>query len=212
MLAKLIKGDINKRDRQESGFTIVEVMIVLAIAGLILAIVFIAVPALQRNSRDAQRKADISGLQSAVATYVGNNNGSVPTTTAQLAQAVESIDFSFYNTTTATITAATTSAACATANGTWSGTTCKGSPLVWAAGAAENTVFTGNWGTVMTAQSGAIKQHDFAIYIEGTVCTTAAAAGTVAKVLWPATTTTAGNTLVVQGPSKKLRNSLWRGI
>ena len=51
MLAKLIKGDTNKQDRKESGFTIVEVMIVLAIAGLILAIVFIAVPALQRNAR-----------------------------------------------------------------------------------------------------------------------------------------------------------------
>jgi prepilin-type N-terminal cleavage/methylation domain-containing protein len=42
--------------KKHQGFTIIEVMIVLAIAGLILLIVFIAVPALQRNGRNYDRK------------------------------------------------------------------------------------------------------------------------------------------------------------
>ena len=74
-------------------------MIVLAIAGLILAIVFIAVPALQRNSRDAQRKADISAIQGALATYVGNNNGDIPETIAEMGEVLTGVDLSFYNVT-----------------------------------------------------------------------------------------------------------------
>jgi prepilin-type N-terminal cleavage/methylation domain-containing protein len=70
-----------KRTNQKGrGFTIIEVMIVLTIAGLILLIVFLAVPALQRNSRNTQRKNDIAGLLSAVAEYVANNNGKMPNT------------------------------------------------------------------------------------------------------------------------------------
>lgn len=61
------------------GFTIIEVMIVLAIAGLILLIVFLAVPALQRNSRNTQRKNDASAVASGIATEISNNNGNVPT-------------------------------------------------------------------------------------------------------------------------------------
>ncbi len=38
------------------GFTIIEVVLVLAIAGLIFLMVFIALPALQRAQRDSQRK------------------------------------------------------------------------------------------------------------------------------------------------------------
>ncbi|HSW99820.1 MAG TPA: type II secretion system protein [Patescibacteria group bacterium] len=70
----------NKRD-QEKGFTIIEVLIVLAIAGLILLIVFLAVPALQRNSRNTQRKDDVSRIGSALQEFVNNNNGAIPTAT-----------------------------------------------------------------------------------------------------------------------------------
>lgn len=42
----------------KQGFTIIEVMIVLAIAGLILLIVFLAIPSLERSARNTQRKHD----------------------------------------------------------------------------------------------------------------------------------------------------------
>ncbi len=68
----------NIRKRTE-GFTIIEVLIVLAIAGLILLIVFLAVPALQRNSRNTQKKNDVSKALGAVNEWVSNNSGKVPT-------------------------------------------------------------------------------------------------------------------------------------
>ncbi len=58
------------------GFTIIEVVLVLAIAGLIFLMVFIALPALQRGQRDTGRKNDVSTVASAVNTYRANNKGS----------------------------------------------------------------------------------------------------------------------------------------
>ena len=68
----------NLKKRTE-GFTIIEVLIVLAIAGLILLIVFLAVPALQRNQRNTARKSDVSRIGGAVTEYISNNNGVAPT-------------------------------------------------------------------------------------------------------------------------------------
>ncbi len=66
----------NLKNKTE-GFTIIEVLIVLAIAGLILLVVFLAVPALQRNSRNTQRNSDASRVAAAVNNWVSNNNGKV---------------------------------------------------------------------------------------------------------------------------------------
>jgi prepilin-type N-terminal cleavage/methylation domain-containing protein len=59
------------------GFTIIEVLIVLAIAGLIMLIVFLAVPALQRNSRNTQRNSDASLIASAANECLSNRNGTI---------------------------------------------------------------------------------------------------------------------------------------
>jgi prepilin-type N-terminal cleavage/methylation domain-containing protein len=69
---------MKKLQKSEKGFTIIEVLIVLAIAGLIMLIVFLAVPALQRNSRNTQRKNDVSALLGAVNEYTSNHSGSLP--------------------------------------------------------------------------------------------------------------------------------------
>jgi len=74
----------NFKSKRAEGFTIIEVLIVLAIAGLIMLIVFLAVPALQRNSRDSQRKADISRILGAAQEVMNNNNGQVSSITAAL--------------------------------------------------------------------------------------------------------------------------------
>lgn len=63
--------------KKTEGFTIIEVLIVLAIAGLIMIIVFLAVPALQRNSRNTQREADASKVASAISQCLANRNGQV---------------------------------------------------------------------------------------------------------------------------------------
>lgn len=66
------------RQSKKEGFTIIEVLIVLAIAGLIMLVVFLAVPALQRNSRNTQRTTDAGNILSSISEYVGNNNGRLP--------------------------------------------------------------------------------------------------------------------------------------
>lgn len=58
-------------------------MIVLTIAGLILLIVFMAVPALQRNSRNTQRRQDVAVLLSAVSDYESNHAGQLPSVSGQ---------------------------------------------------------------------------------------------------------------------------------
>lgn len=70
---------LNKlKQRNSDGFTIIEVMIVLAIAGLIMLIVFLAVPALQRNSHNTSIKNDVAGLLAGMNEYTNNNNGTPP--------------------------------------------------------------------------------------------------------------------------------------
>ncbi len=69
----------NTKKQKTSGFTIIEIMIVLAIAGLIMLIVFLAVPALQRSSRNTSRKNDAASVLAGFSEYSDNNGGALPT-------------------------------------------------------------------------------------------------------------------------------------
>ncbi|RKV92712.1 MAG: prepilin-type N-terminal cleavage/methylation domain-containing protein, partial [Candidatus Saccharimonas sp.] len=51
---------MTKQQIKDRGFTIIEVVLVLAIAALIFLMVFIALPALQASQRDTARKSDVS--------------------------------------------------------------------------------------------------------------------------------------------------------
>ncbi|HEV2412430.1 MAG TPA: type II secretion system protein [Candidatus Saccharimonadales bacterium] len=64
---------------QQKGFTIIEVVLVLAIAGLIFLIVFLALPDLERARRNTQRKSDLGHIVSALQSYASNNAGAFPT-------------------------------------------------------------------------------------------------------------------------------------
>lgn len=64
--------------KMRKGFTIIEVVLVLAIAGLIFLMVFIALPALQRSQRDTQRNQDVSRLSTAINNFKSNNRGNIP--------------------------------------------------------------------------------------------------------------------------------------
>ena len=71
------------KTKQAKGFTIIEVVLVLAIAGLIFLMVFIALPALQRSQRDTQRENDLSRAQTAVQNYQTSNRNAIPTNQSQ---------------------------------------------------------------------------------------------------------------------------------
>jgi len=85
--------NLYQRKRQE-GFTIIEVMIVLAIAAVILLIVLLAVPALQRNSRNTQRNNDVASLAAAINTCMANHN-SVTTSCGGTAGSGNNVDVDF---------------------------------------------------------------------------------------------------------------------
>jgi prepilin-type N-terminal cleavage/methylation domain-containing protein len=70
-----------KRSRQ--GFTLIEIVLVLALAGLLLISVFFAVAGAQRARRDHQRKQDMSVVAAAVMAYAANNGGNVPVNQAE---------------------------------------------------------------------------------------------------------------------------------
>jgi prepilin-type N-terminal cleavage/methylation domain-containing protein len=67
-----------QQKNKEKGFTIIEVVLVLAIAALIFLMVFVALPALQRGQRDTARKRDLGTAQTAVNNYQSNNRNSLP--------------------------------------------------------------------------------------------------------------------------------------
>ncbi len=58
----------------KAGFTIIEVVLVLAIAGLIFLMVFVALPALQRSQRDTQRRNDMSRVDTSLVQYQTNHS------------------------------------------------------------------------------------------------------------------------------------------
>ena len=62
----------------QKGFTIIETVLVLAIAGLIFLMVFIALPALQRAQKNQQYKNNVSLMVGAVQNYKSNNGGRLP--------------------------------------------------------------------------------------------------------------------------------------
>lgn len=64
--------------KNNKGFTIVETLIVLAIAATILVVVLLAVPALQANQKNTTLKTAANSLSAGVSSWSSNNNGSLP--------------------------------------------------------------------------------------------------------------------------------------
>ncbi len=69
-----MKNIRKKLSRKEKGFTIIEVVLVLAIAGLIFAMVFIALPALQRSQRNTERRRNLSLIKAAFEQWKVHNS------------------------------------------------------------------------------------------------------------------------------------------
>jgi prepilin-type N-terminal cleavage/methylation domain-containing protein len=82
----------HNKKRKKVGFTIIEVMIVLAIAGIIMVIVLLAVRAAQQSRRDAERKSYLQILYTTELNYLSHNrtfpgcDGCTSSGTAVLAQ------------------------------------------------------------------------------------------------------------------------------
>lgn len=76
---------------KKGGFTLIETVMVLAIAGLILVVVFMAVGGAQRANRDTQRVNEAGLIASAMESYARNNNGKYPAASTDVAGYVAKI-------------------------------------------------------------------------------------------------------------------------
>ena len=63
----------------KSGFTLIEIVIVLAIAAVIIGLVFLIVPNAQRSARDTKIQSNSNALSSSIEQFIANN----PSTTVQ---------------------------------------------------------------------------------------------------------------------------------
>ncbi len=115
------------KSNKDKGFTIIEVVLVLAIAGLIFLTVFLALPALQKSQRDNARRQDVGNVVAALQSYLADNNA-LPTAIAAFSSYYGG-NASLAQTDTVTITTVstgqststmyiTTGQTCATASGT----------------------------------------------------------------------------------------------
>lgn len=64
----------------KKGFTLIEIVIVLAIAALIMVIVFLAVAGAQRSQRDTTARNNAARVLAAAEQYAANNSGKYPIT------------------------------------------------------------------------------------------------------------------------------------
>jgi prepilin-type N-terminal cleavage/methylation domain-containing protein len=93
---------MSRRPAKSSGFTIIEVVLVLAIAALIFLIVFLAIPTLQRSQRDNQRKQNLAQILGAIQKWEASNNGHVLDTQAEITNLENNFISNIFDPSTAT--------------------------------------------------------------------------------------------------------------
>jgi prepilin-type N-terminal cleavage/methylation domain-containing protein len=100
-----------RKNLLSKGFSIVEMMIVLSVAGTIMAATFMAFPAIQRNSRNGQRRNDVQAMLQAVSQYELNNSGNFPDSSSiAVTSLLQYSKLSFYSASDVTLTSGTKTA------------------------------------------------------------------------------------------------------
>ena len=68
------KFQISNSQHSWAGFTLIEVLVAIAIIGVVFGVIISSTNALQKNSRDTQRKADLRNIQTALQQYYADQN------------------------------------------------------------------------------------------------------------------------------------------
>lgn len=67
-----------KKITRQLGFTLIELMVVIAIIGLLMAAGLVSYTNAQKSGRDARRKADMNTIAKAIEQYASTNGGAYP--------------------------------------------------------------------------------------------------------------------------------------
>lgn len=98
MNKKLNKKGLALRDSK--GFTLIEVVLAIAIGALIFLLAFVAFRNAQVNRRDSQRRSDVDKIAAEINNYASDHNGNVPSKTAFFDSASSGFLKSYVNTLT----------------------------------------------------------------------------------------------------------------
>ncbi len=71
----MVKKQIANRKWQIAGFTMIELLIVMAIIGILATLFVASYPNARKRARDAQRQSDIKQYQTAIERHANSNNG-----------------------------------------------------------------------------------------------------------------------------------------
>ena len=96
------------KKQNKKGFTIIEVVMVLAIGGLIFAVVLAAFPRVQKARRDGQRKNDLSALAGELEFFQSSNRGRYPSDQTEITALITSMGSDFTDPSSKTLYSATT--------------------------------------------------------------------------------------------------------
>lgn len=69
--------DFNTRQTKKTGFTIIELLVVIVVIGILASIVLVAYPGSQARNRDTKRKSDIQQVATALSAYALQKNNYV---------------------------------------------------------------------------------------------------------------------------------------
>lgn len=79
---------------RRNGFTIIETMLAMAVGALIIAVMLMAIPSLQRSSHNNERRQDVQAILAAVSHYRLSNSGAMPDSSSDF---LKNAKLSYYN-------------------------------------------------------------------------------------------------------------------